>query len=186
MAGEFDSRLLKIANRIKVAQESNIVNPAAAGGEAVMPTMPMGEAAPAGEGDIAGAPGDMGMGEATPLDAPAEEEGGKEIDKPTSWIVKFHKDNFWIGKVFPGSYMEEAVSFFSQRKSVPKEQVREYFEELKSGDIEEMPQELADAPETELEGGGEMGGPAPSEGAPAGAAGGIPAAEQQFAAPINM
>jgi len=174
------SRLRKLATTIKTAQGApqNLTAPMAAGDlGGGMPNTgagpvegAMGTTMPGGEG------GAMPEEAIAPLEeeAPAE-EGGKELDSPTPWIVKFHNDNFWIGKVFPSEYIEEAVKFFSQRKSVPKEQVREYLEKLKEGKKEEMPQEMQQAPELEE---GAAAGAAPAPAPEAGAA--APAPEQDL------
>lgn len=178
---DMESRLKKLATTIYVkAQQKGLTSPMAAGGGDMggMPTSAAGEGGPV-EGamgaTIPGAEGaDMAPMEAPPEEAPADEEGKKEeLDSPTPWIVKFHNDNFWIGKVFPAEYIEEAVKFFSQRKSVPKEQVREYLEKLKEGKKEEMPPEFQQALEVDemAAAGGAPAAPA-APGGPAPAAGG--------------
>jgi len=153
---DFMDRLVRLASTIKEAQVPDIVQPTAAGGGG--PMMPSSEG---GAGSPDGAMGatlpDAGadtpipdMSVEPPADEEKPEEKKSEIEKPTSWIVKFHEGNFWIGRVFPEDYIDQAVSFFSQRKSVPKEQVRDYFEKMREGK-KETPKEISEAPETELD-----------------------------------
>jgi len=162
--GDIRKRILKVAGKIKEAQmpapgmaappmEMPAGTVGLEGAPAAVP--PMGPEMPAGDVE----PGMVEEPEVEP------EEEKKELEEVTSWLVKWDDKNeaWWIGKVFPEKFKDEAVKFFSQRKSVPKENVDEYLEELKEGKREEMPEELAEAPEIEEE--GMM--PMPAAGAPA-------------------
>lgn len=105
-------------------------------------------------------PIDETMGEDVPEEG-MDEEG--KLEKATKWIVKYHNGNYWIGRVFPEKFIEDASKFMSQRTGVPKEQVREYLEKLKDeGETqtgEEMPEPEADAmPEGEAVPGAEAAG----------------------------
>ena len=181
-------RIKKLAYTVKMAQE--MTGAGTAPGAAVSPSgsgMPPSSALGMPPSGVeAGEPADMPEEDLNKLPDAEEGEGDKkELDKPTPWIVKYDQKNknFWIGKVFPDEYIDQAIQFFAQRKSVPKEQVREYLEKLMEGGDAAMPKEMAEAPETGEEGGmpgGEdlnamMGGGAPA--APAGgmtAPGGMP------------
>ena len=167
---EYTERIMKLAYNVRLAQmEQQPAGAGAAMGGAAMaggPTMP-----PAGAMEEAP---DAGMEEGAPEEEPMEEGGeDEELGKPTPWIVKYDEKNknFWIGKVFPDEYIDQAVKFFAQYKSVPKEHVREYFEKLMEGKQEKMPPEMEQAPETTGE---EAPPPAPLEGGAEAAGGMVP------------
>jgi len=165
---ETRSRIKNLATLIKVAQMAlpgaqqgmgGNVDPNAGGGVAAMgaatPEMP----------EQQDAQEEMGI-EDPSQDQNEEEETNSSLDKPTSWLVKYDKEKgiFWLGKAFPKKNIDQVVSEFSQRKSVPKAQVREFLEKLMEGKDEKMPAEMAQAPEIS-EGGEEL----PAEGMPGGA-----------------
>ena len=147
----------------KEAQQEPFVSPGFAGANQVMPTTGGNSMGVQGDVGAMGA-GIPGAGEAAEMpdtskqdpsvdftDAEPKEETEEKsaLEKPTSWIVKFSDGNFWIGRVFPEKYMSEAITFLSERKSIPKEHVREYFEKLKEGK-KETPEEISEAQDIDV------------------------------------
>ena len=165
-------RIAAHAKFVVTAQQANSLVSPAGTSEGAMPMggtgTPSAEAPPAvgaGTDNAPDAPMDEMASEDEGLEAPEKKDSN--LDNPTPWIVKFHEGNFWVGRVFPEEYIDQAVRFFSERKSIPKEQVREYFEKLKEGKKEEMPEEMQNAPDID------EGAVAPAEGgAPTPPAGG--------------
>ena len=187
---ETRDRIQKLATLVKLAQMAAMMQPGA--GVAAMPGGAM-TAPTAAPGEMMAAPGAAGMEEMPPEEMvedaaePTEEEEPKgSLDKPTSWIVKYDKDKeiFWVGKAFPKKNLDQVISFFSQRKSVPKAQVREYLEKLMEGKDEKMPEELSQAPEIEDTMADQMGVEAGMGEMPA--TGAVPGGPDEFAALQQM